>query len=215
MLFVWIFKQRMGKHSCYIYTATWCTCVFPSSRPMYTVRESTKVLDSGSQHLDSGFQPFGFRIPTFWIPDSIPKWIPDSKPLWIPDSSVWIPDSNSKHLLDSRFWILYMGQLFKWSCPFMIILWAHTVCPCITAGILDGKCRIQAIKSVYQEIFRILPKLWLAFIRKHGCVSPSLHEPWMQRKFIPLSAYWSMCTAVIPVLAELYPIYFVSINSSL
>ena len=50
------------------------------------VRESTKVLDSGSQHLDSGFQPFGFRIPTFWIPDSIPKWIPDSKPLWILDS---------------------------------------------------------------------------------------------------------------------------------
>ena len=44
------------------------------------VRESTKVLDSGSQsldsgsqYLDSGFQPFGFRIPTFWIPDSIPK----------------------------------------------------------------------------------------------------------------------------------------------
>ena len=47
------------------------------------VRESTKVLDSGSQpldsgsqHLDSGFQPFGFRIPTFWIPDS--KTIVDS-----------------------------------------------------------------------------------------------------------------------------------------
>ena len=40
------------------------------------VRESTKVLDSGSQPLDSGFQPFGFRIPTFWIPDS--KTIVDS-----------------------------------------------------------------------------------------------------------------------------------------
>ena len=68
------------------------------------VRESTKVLDSGSQHLDSGFQPFGFRIPTFWIPDSIPKWIPDSKPLWIPDSSL----SISKNLLDSGF--SYMGR---------------------------------------------------------------------------------------------------------
>ena len=35
----------------------------------------------------SRFQPFGFRFPTFWIPDSIPKWrsrIP--KPLWFPDS---------------------------------------------------------------------------------------------------------------------------------
>ena len=79
------------------------------------VRESTKVLDSGSQpldsgsqHLDSGFQPFGFRIPTFWIPDSIPKWIPDSKPLWIPNSSLWIPDSNSKDLLDSG--LSYMGR---------------------------------------------------------------------------------------------------------
>ena len=82
------------------------------------VRESTKVLDSGSQpldsgsqHLDSGFQPFGFQIPTFWIPDSIPKWILDSKPLWIPDSSVWIPDSNSKSLLDSGFRILLHGAI--------------------------------------------------------------------------------------------------------
>ena len=73
------------------------------------VRESTKVLDYGSQHLDFGFQPFGFRIPTFWIPDSIPKWIPDSKRLWIPDSSLWIPDSNSKNLLDSGFRILLHG----------------------------------------------------------------------------------------------------------
>ena len=40
-------------------------------------KRSTKVLDSRSQHLDSGFQPFGFRIATFWIPGSIPKWIPD------------------------------------------------------------------------------------------------------------------------------------------
>ena len=204
MLFVWIFKQRMGKHSCYIYTATWCTCVFPSSRPMYTVRESTKVLDSGSQHLDSGFQPFGFRIPYqsgFRIPNHCGFrilvsgfWIPTANICWIPDSLTWGDSSN--------------GPVPLWS-------FCERICPCITAGILDGKCRIQAIKSVYQEIFRILPKLWLAFIRKHGCVSPSLHEPWMQRKFIPLSAYWSMCTAVIPVLAELYPIYFVSINSSL
>ena len=55
------------------------------------VRESTKVLDSGSQPLDSGFQPFGFRIPTFWIPDSKPLWIsgfriPTAKICWIPDS---------------------------------------------------------------------------------------------------------------------------------
>ena len=48
-------------------------------------------------------------IPTFWIPDSIPKWIPDSKRLWIPDSSLWIPDSNSKNLLDSGFRILLHG----------------------------------------------------------------------------------------------------------
>ena len=65
------------------------------------VRESTKVLDSGIQHLDFGFQPFGFRIPTFWIPDSILKWIPDSKPLWI-------QDSDSKNLPDSGF--SYMGR---------------------------------------------------------------------------------------------------------
>ena len=59
-------------------------------------KRTTKVLDSGSQHLDSGFQPFGFRIPTFWIPDSIPKWI---------------PDSNSKNLLDSGFRILLHGAI--------------------------------------------------------------------------------------------------------
>ena len=63
------------------------------------VRECTKILDSGSQPLDSG-------SPTFWIPDSIPKWIPDS--------SVWIPDSNSKHLLDSAGFriLLHGGDLF-------------------------------------------------------------------------------------------------------
>ena len=73
------------------------------------VRESTKDLDSGSQHLDSGFQPFGFRIPTFWILDSIPKWIPDSIPKWIPDSKpLWIPDSDCKNLPASGF--SYMGQ---------------------------------------------------------------------------------------------------------
>ena len=57
------------------------------------VRESRKVLDSGSQpldsgsqHLDSGFQPFGFRIATFWILDSKPLWIPDFDCKNLPDS---------------------------------------------------------------------------------------------------------------------------------
>ena len=67
------------------------------------VRESTKVLDSGSQplvsgsqHLDSGFQPSGFRIPYqsgFQIPNhcgfrilvSVFR-IPTEKICWIPDS---------------------------------------------------------------------------------------------------------------------------------
>ena len=63
------------------------------------------LLDSGSRHLDSGLQPFGFRIPTFWIPDSIQKrWIPDSKPLWIsgfriPKAKIcWIPDSGFSYM---------------------------------------------------------------------------------------------------------------------
>ena len=58
------------------------------------VRESTKVLGSGSQPLDSGFHTkvdSGFQTM-----------------LWILDSSVWIPDSNSKNLLDSGF--SYMGR---------------------------------------------------------------------------------------------------------
>ena len=104
------------------------------------VRESTKVLDSGShpldsgsQHLDSGFQPFGFRIPTFWIPDSIPKWwIPDSKPLWIPDSSVWIPDSKSKNLLDSGF--SYTGRYQNQSPTNIQGIWEQNSCCRMLAG---------------------------------------------------------------------------------
>ena len=72
------------------------------------VRESTKVLDSGSQlldsgsqHLDSGFQPFGFRIPTFWIPYQSGFRIPNH-------CGFWIPDSNSKNLLNSGF--SYVGR---------------------------------------------------------------------------------------------------------
>ena len=89
----------------------WFIQTMKSSRHL----ESTKVLDcgsqplhSGSQRLDSGFQPFGFRIPNFWIPDSIPQWILDSKPLWIPDSSPL--DSNCKNLPDSGFRILLRAR---------------------------------------------------------------------------------------------------------
>ena len=56
----------------------------------------SQPLDSGSQHLDCGFQPFGFRIPTFWIPP-IPYQsgfrIPTTKSYRIPDSGFRIPDS--------------------------------------------------------------------------------------------------------------------------
>ena len=50
---------------------------------------SSQPLDSGSQHLDSGFQPFGFRIPYqsgFRIPNHCGFRIPTAKICWIPDS---------------------------------------------------------------------------------------------------------------------------------
>ena len=80
--------------------------------------------------LDSGFQPFGFWIPTFWIPDSIPKrWIPDSKTIVdsgfqsldsgfqqqklagfrIPDSLTW-----GEHILIGRWSIMRMPDM-HWS----------------------------------------------------------------------------------------------------
>ena len=74
------------------------------------VRESMKVLDSGSRPLDSGFQLSVFRNPYhsgFWIPNHCGFRIPNHCEFWIP--VLWIPDSNSKKLLDSRF--SYMGRL--------------------------------------------------------------------------------------------------------
>ena len=94
------------------------------------VRESTKVLDSGSQpldsrsqHLDSGFQPFGFRIPAFWIPDSIPKrWfrIPSHCGFRIPVSGFRIP--TGKKLLDSGFRILLHGAK-GWNTDVYLVFW--------------------------------------------------------------------------------------------
>ena len=81
----------------------------------------------------SGFQPFGFRIPTFWISDSIPnEWIPDSgfQPIMVPDSSLWIPDSNSKNLLDPD--LLHGASQTLSACHFVAraagkgILWSVT-----------------------------------------------------------------------------------------
>ena len=66
------------------------------------LRESMKVLDSGSRPLDSEFQISGFRIPYhrgFRIPNHCRFRIP----------VLWIPDSNSKNLLDSGFRILLHG----------------------------------------------------------------------------------------------------------
>ena len=57
------------------YALLW-TCSISPSLALFQYfdpcKRSTKVLDSSS-----GFQPYGFRIATFWIPGSIPKWIPD------------------------------------------------------------------------------------------------------------------------------------------
>ena len=109
----------------YIYEILSGKCMIKDFKCMHLspyVRESTKVLDSGSQpldsgsqHLDSGFQPFGFRIPTFWIPDSIPKWI---------------PDSNSKNLLDSGFRILLHGATLAYVCTVIL--------PCIVIFYVDS-----------------------------------------------------------------------------
>ena len=74
------------------------------------VRESMKVLDSGSRPLDSGFQLSGFRNPYhsgFRIPNHCGFRIP----------VLWIPDSNSKNLLDSGFRILLHGATHRSSLP--------------------------------------------------------------------------------------------------
>ena len=73
------------------------------------LRESMKVLDSGSQPLDSEFQISGFWNPChsgFRIPYHRGFRIPNHCRFRIP--VLWIPDSNSKNLLDSGF--SYMGR---------------------------------------------------------------------------------------------------------
>ena len=80
------------------------------------VRESTKVLDSGSQpldsgsqHLDSGFQPSGFRIPNhcgFRILVSGFR-ISTAKICWIPDSGFRIL------LHGATWWLAIFWWLFR------------------------------------------------------------------------------------------------------
>ena len=87
------------------------------------VRESTKVLDSGSQpldsgSLDSGFQLSGFRIPYqsgFWIPNHCGFRIlvsgfriPTAKVCWIPDSGFSYMGRSINHM----FLNVYFGKRF-------------------------------------------------------------------------------------------------------
>ena len=106
---------KLTKHLCRVYmhfkNVSKKTSVFLYSQILFSpyVRESMKVLDSGSRPLDSGFQLSGFRNryhSGFQIPNIVDSGF-QSSGFRIPTAKIcWIPDSGFS----------YMGRLFhEWS----------------------------------------------------------------------------------------------------